>query len=313
MNAKTPHEWSAPALMAKAQRYADLMLDQPREDWKFGFWSSLCLEMLIRAALAHTSPVLLAEPKDWTNIAHALGLRPAGAKAPKSIGVIDAANRISALYAEFSRDDVNFCTIHLQWRNAELHTGELAFDSQGTAWLPHFYVCCDKLLGLAGSSLGELFGAHEAAVAETLIQAMQDETAKSVQGVIAKHKQAWLALADTERQKLFTRAATLAERSVGHRVVCPACQSASLTVGVAAGPGIVQMEDNVIVTRTPMLPIHFECKACGLKINGLSKLNACGLGDTYTSASYEDPVTYFAVEPEIRYMEADMEDDNNEP
>lgn len=71
MTNKTPHEWSSDALMAKAQRFATKMLEQPREDWQFAFWSSLCLEMLVRAAVATASPALLADAKDWNNVSAA--------------------------------------------------------------------------------------------------------------------------------------------------------------------------------------------------------------------------------------------------
>ncbi len=60
-----------------------------------------------------------------------------------------------------------------------------------------------------------------------------------------------------------------------------------------------------------MLPSHLECKACGLKIVSYSKLNACGLGGTFTATSYADPVDYF--EDDFRDRYAHLEEDNNEP
>lgn len=51
-------------------------LNAPRDDDLFPFWSSLALEFLARATLAHVSPVLLAEVSepDGRNLLHALGL-----------------------------------------------------------------------------------------------------------------------------------------------------------------------------------------------------------------------------------------------
>ena len=37
--------------------------------------------------------------------------------------------------------------------------------------------------------------------------------------------------------------------------------------------------------RQTMLPSSFECLACKLKISGISKLSACGLGDAFTATS----------------------------
>tara|TARA_B100001105_G_C22396884_1_gene447170 strand:+ start:2282 stop:3226 length:945 start_codon:yes stop_codon:yes gene_type:complete len=314
MTSKMPHEWSSDALMAKAQRFATKMLEQSREDWQFGFWSSLCLEMLVRAAVAAASPALLADAKDWNNVAFSLGMRAAGNKqSPKSIDVTEAAARAEALYPAFTREMVNFCAVHFQRRNAELHSGALAFDELGTSWLPQFYACCEVLLEVSGATLTDLVGLEEAATASTLVKALRDDAAKAVKGTINAHQTVWQGKDDEERTGLSEQATAWASRSAGHRVPCPACTSTALLQGTPAGPSVTSMQDELIVTRTPMLPSHFECMACRLKISGFSKLNACGLGDTYTSTAYDDPVEYFGVEPEIRYIEAPMEEDNNEP
>ncbi|EXJ02814.1 hypothetical protein X942_4305 [Burkholderia pseudomallei MSHR5596] len=67
----------------------------------------------------------------------------------------------------------------------------------------------------------------------------------------------------------------------------------------------------MIVVRQPMLPSHFECKACNLKISGFSKLNACGLGGTFTSKVTFDPTEYF--EDDFKDSWSGIDEDNNEP
>lgn len=52
-----------------------------------------------------------------------------------------------------------------------------------------------------------------------------------------------------------------------------------------------------------MLPSEFECVACGLKISGLSKLSACGLGDAFTSTSIMTPAEFFGL-----YTQQDLEE-----
>lgn len=313
MATKTPHEWSSDALLAKAQRYAERMLDQPRDDWQFGFWSALCLEMILRAAVSHTSKALLADAKDWNNTLFALGKKGAAGKlSPKSIDSAEAISRAESLYPEFTREHANFCALHFQRRNNELHSGSLPFDALNTsAWLSQFYGACEALLAAQDSSLAEVFGQAEAETANTLVQALQDNAAKSVKSTINAHKTIWEEKSSEERKTLSQQAEDRSTRADGHRVPCPACESIGLVHGVPAGPEAPTYKDDLIVLRQPMLPSSFECKACGLKIVGYSKLSACGLGGTFTSTSYTDPVDYF--EDDFRDRFSGMDEDNNEP
>lgn len=313
MATKTPHEWSSVALLTKAERYAELMLEQDRDEWQFGFWSALCLEMILRGAVAHISPVLLADGKDLNNTLFALGKKGLTEKLPpKSIDAKEVISRLEALVPAFNREIANFCALHLQRRNAELHSGSLPFDSLKTStWLPQFYVACNLLLSTQGSSIEALFGSDELKTAETLIEASKDEAAKSVKGTINAHKTIWEDKSPEEREKLTKQAETVSLRVYGHRVKCPACESPALLHGSPAGAESSTYKDGLIVVRQPMLPASFECKAYGLKIVGYSKLNACGLGGTFTSTSNTDPVDYF--EDDFRDRFSGMDEDNNEP
>jgi hypothetical protein len=69
-----------------------------------------------------------------------------------------------------------------------------------------------------------------------------------------------------------------------------------------------------------MLPSTFECIACGLRISGLSKLSACGLGDAFTAKSIYSAADFFGLYTEDELEEArgempnypDYEEDFNE-
>lgn len=290
------------------------MLEQDRDEWQFGFWSALCLEMILRAAVANISPVLLADGKDWNNTLFALGKRELTKKlSPKSIDTSELMTRLEAIIPDFNRESANFCTLHIQRRNAELHSGALPFDDLKTSvWLPQFYAACNLLLSSQGSSIRAVFGRDEAKTAETLIEALKDEAAKSVKGTINAHKTIWGEKSAEDRETLTKQAETVSLRIYGHRIKCPACDSAALLHGSPAGAeSSAAYKDGLIVVRQPMLPASFECKACGLKIVGYSKLNACGLGGTFTSTSYTDPVDYFEDDFNDRF--AGMDQDNNEP
>lgn len=298
--------------MAKAVQYAELMLEQSRGGWQFGFWSALCLEMLLRATLSSFSPVLLADAKDWNNVLFALGMKGNSAKiSPKSIDASEVISRLEQLLPAFNRELANFCVLHLQRRNAELHSGSLPFEGLSTSsWLAQFYEVAKVALNHQGLGLPDVFGNDEASTAVTLIEATKDDAAKAVKGTINAHKTIWQDMPEDERKVLADSAEITSSRALGHRVSCPACDCISLLHGSSAGPETQTYKDGLIVIRQPMLPSSFECKGCRLKIVGYSKLSACGLGGTFTSTSTFDPVEYFEEDFKSQYSRFD--EDNNE-
>jgi hypothetical protein len=73
-------DWSPESLYNKAKVFAGRALDEPIESALFGFWMSLTLEMLARAALAHIHPALLADPREPDSIQYAFGIIPKGVR-----------------------------------------------------------------------------------------------------------------------------------------------------------------------------------------------------------------------------------------
>jgi len=309
--AKAAHIWSKDALLAKAQRYAEEMLDHDRDDWKFAFWSSLTLELLARAALANISPTLLAEHKDWNNLYFALGHAPKAKRfVPNSISISEVFSRLGEILPEFDARMGGFGILHLQRRNEEVHTGSTPFENIGNSeWLPLFYEASDVLMRSLGNDLDLLIGKKEAVVARTVIAAAKDESAKAVAKSISAHKMVWESKAPTEQAKLSSQSALWAAGRNGHRVKCPACGSDALLVGTPLAPPTQKLKDGAIVVTQSFLPSHFQCIACGLKIAGLPQLHACGLADAYKSTSTFDPATFYAPHDEFE----GYEDDNNEP
>lgn len=296
------HPWSAEALFGKALLYAERMESATADDWQFGFWSALSLEFLARAALSHISPILLADSANWRNLVYALGGAPTAKKfSPTSIGIKDVLGRLNELVPAFTEEVAGFCTKHIERRNAELHTGELAFATLGTSeWLSRFYLACKILLDSMGKPLSGLV--TDSATAQAMIDSLEDAAAKAVNQDIKAHAQVWLNKDNEERERASTQAEAWATRQTGHRVVCPACSSPALVNGTPSGPVATKVEDEDVVQRQTVLPASFECIACGLRISGLSKLSACGLGDAFTAKS-----TYSAAEFFGLYTEDDLE------
>lgn len=311
---KTIHEWSKDAFFSKAQLYSEAMSEHNDSNWQFGLWSAFVLEMLVRAGVAATSPVLVAENRDWNNLLYALGTDPQKQKfIAKSAPVTELVIRAQDLCSGFTREHANFCTSHIARRNSEVHSGSLPFENLGSsAWLPMFYSVCSVLLEEIGENLESLFGSEIAEQAKEDIEALQDDTAKSVKSTISAHKTVWSSKLDTEKEQLRKQAESVSLRHYGHRTECPSCSCTALVTGKAAGAPKRTVDDDGITERQLMKPESFQCVACGLKITGYSKLLAAGLGDAYTSTSQYDALEYFDVDID-EHIRGMMEDDNNEP
>jgi hypothetical protein len=306
---KTAHPWFKDTLLAKAQRYAEDMLTYSRDDWHFGLLSTFVLEFLGRAALARVSSALLADLKDWNNLYFSLGFEPTAKKfIPRSIDITTVFSRLQQILPSFTPELEGFSAQHINRRNEELHGGATPFDVAGTAWLSSYYETCSVLLASMGESLQFVFGANEAQIAETLILASRDESAKAVMKSIAAHKTVWESKDTVERTRLTAQASTWATRQAGHRVTCPACGNDALVTGAAISAPLRRLDGDLIVETQEYLPSKFECIACQLKISSFSQLNACGLGSTFKATSSFDAADYYAPEDQ----HAGYEDDNNE-
>jgi hypothetical protein len=314
MTQKSAHEWSQEALFAKAQLYAEAMVENAGTDWQFGLWSALTLEMLLRSAVAKISPALVADHQDWANVLYGLGVQPKRPKfLPKSAAASDLVLRAEEIVPDFTREYANFCINHFARRNSELHTGNMSFSNLGSsAWLPMYYSVSAVLLAAQGETLESLFGTTVAQQALEDMAALRDDTAKAVKGTINAHKTVWEGKTNEERETAVAQALTASLRHYGHRTTCPACNSSALLQGKAAGIPRRTVEDDGICERQVMKPEAFACIACGLRISGYSKLLAAGLGDTFISTSHYSAVEYFEIDIDERLRNL-MDEDNNEP
>lgn len=309
---ETPAAFDPAALYSKAQLYIQQMGNFTNQDSLHALWSSLALELLARAALANVSPALLAETeKQWATLYFALGFSPTEPKfTPKSIAVSEVFKRLTAILPDFAQEHEIFGIQHTGRRNAELHSGELAFEGiKSSAWQPKYYAVSELLLKSMGKELTDLFGEDEAKAAQQLIAAAADETAKAVKGDLAAHQKVWNGKSSEERSILSKKAEVWATKQDGHRVSCPACKSEALVFGEPVSPPVKKIEDDEIIETQVYLPNKFECIACELKISGLSRLNNAELGDTYKKTSQYYIADLYA--PDDEYY--DYEPDNNEP
>jgi len=303
----TPNPWSSDTLYAKAQLYMEQMESNVVDQWQYGLWSALCLELLSRAALSHISPVLLADSNNWRNINYALGSAPTAKKfSPNSVSTKEVLARLTELVPDFTLEVAGFCSKHTERRNIELHTGETVFSGLGTSeWLPKFYFACKLLLESMGKSLDDLVDNSEQALSQ--IASLEDAAAKAVAQDIKAHAKVWENKQEEDRATALLQANTWAVRQSGHRVDCVSCNSPSLLQGSASGAVSTEVKDDEVIQRQTMLPSSFECVACGLKISGFSKLVACGYGDAFS-----EKTTYTAAEFFELYTEDDIDEARRE-
>lgn len=311
------NSWSSEALFAKSLLFSEQMNISIADEWKYGLWSSLSLELLARSALANISPALLAEPNNWRNIMHALGKAPTAKKfTPNSIGTKEVLARLSELLPDFTQEIAGFCSKHIERRNAELHSGETVFSGLGTSeWLSKYYKACKILLASLGRELDDFVS--DPSTAQQLIESLDDAAATAAEQDIKAHAKVWENKDTLSRNASLLQAQAWATRHAGHRVECPSCNSPALLQGSASGPVATTIGDDEVIQKQTMLPTSFECIACGLKISGLSKLSACGLGDAFTAKTVYTAAEFFDLHTgeeleEARNEKLDYEPDFND-
>lgn len=305
------HEWSMESLFNKALLYASRMEGCSADDPDQPFWSSLCLELLGRAAVAAISPTLLADPKDWRNINHALG-RPTSTKRfrPRSVSTAVVFTIIHESIPAFRKELLDASLAHTERRNEELHTGSRPFESlRSSEWMPDFYESCEVLLSSLGKSLSDLFSNH--AMAMRQIQAKRDDAAKSVRADIARYRGIWLALTPEDQTLRARRSELQSLRFVGHRVTCPACGSQALVFGEPHGEVNTEVDGTTVVLRQSMLPERFLCPACELMVIGYSRLAAAGRGDLFTATTRKPIADHFAASYEDEEYDFSYDDFND--
>src|SRR5258708_39891622 len=100
-------DWSSESLYNKSKLFAERAHNEPLDSALFGFWMSLVVEMLGRAALAYVHPALLADPREPDHIQYAFGIIPKGV--PKSIHAKTVFARCSVFIEDFTEKMAGHC------------------------------------------------------------------------------------------------------------------------------------------------------------------------------------------------------------
>jgi hypothetical protein len=220
-------DWSPESLYNKARVFAARAHDESIESALFGFWMSLTVEMLGRAALAQIHPALLADPKEPDNIQYAFGIVPKGV--PRSIHAKTVFARCSVFVAGFTDRMSGHCLIVADRRNSELHSGAAAFEAlDNSKWLPQTYEVIEALLNHLHRDFTDLLGRDHAGVAVRMLEDRRSSIKRETQEKIASAKRYFASLGRESTAELSERAGpTIAKWAKGNRLrrncTCPAC------------------------------------------------------------------------------------------
>jgi hypothetical protein len=301
-------DWSSDSLYNKSKLFAKRAHDEPADSALFGFWMSLSLELLARAALAQIHPVLLADPKHQDNIHYAFGIVPENV--PKSVQAKTVFARCSVFIQGFTDKMSGHCLIMADRRNSELHSGAAAFEGiDNSKWLPATY---DEHGRVAVEALRDRRDTIKKDVQEKLAAARKFYAEQTLEWKTERTAKADPATDALVRSSRFARVCS-----------CPACKNKAIVSGESVTRSPVKIDEalGTIKREVRVLPNLLRCPLCNLNLNGFQELNEAGVGEIYTIEEHVDPIDFFGIDPEDyvdvdeilqRYAEDQLSDYQNE-
>lgn len=296
--------WSAEEMLGKAKLYAERANNEPFESALFGFWMSLCLELLARAALAKIHPVLLADPSQEGNIHYSFGINPKAN--PKSVAAKAVFARCSVFIENFTDKMSGHCLLLADRRNKELHSGEAAFEGiENSTWLPQTYEVFSVLLNHMKLTFEDFLGKQHAKVAEGMLKDRHDHLLNEVKERISSAKKDFDKIdGDTKADRIEKAKAAIQSwvksGTLREAIDCPSCGFKGALSGESLnrGPIKIDEDDGTIVREVRALPNAFRCPVCALKLDGYQELLHAGMGKAFVTTEEEDPIEFFGIVPE---------------
>ena len=287
------------ALWQKAKLFTDRAFEADRGGSMFPLWATLALELLARAALAHVHPALLADPQKGANLLYALGHSTTAP--PKSVSAKTVFARCKEIIPRFTETEEKHSMALVGRRNADLHSGELAFEQFQTAsWLAGYFASCKVLVEFQEKTLEELFGPEEAAAAIEMIDEVTATVQAAVNRKIADAKTAFDALEANERDARLLRPPP--RINVENKVQpCPACGGHATVLGKVVSADEPRTEDGMLLRTINVLPTMLVCATCQLMLEDHGELHAAALGGQYNVTETLDPVEHFGIYEEPDY------------
>lgn len=272
----------------------------------FAFWAVLALEFLARAALSHVHPVLLADPQQKENIYYALGHRVG--TAPQSITAKTVWSRCQDLIPRFTDREFQFCKSLMVVRNAELHSGEAAFEALtvGTWMAPYFRVC-SVLLESLGKEMADLFPPEHLGAITKMLDVDEESRRSEVLETLGRAEAAFNELDESERTERLEASAHEAQRLMRADLfeVCPACGGYGWMNTEHVATSEPELVGDLVQWTETYLPTGFTCLSCRLVLGDYEALEIAGIGGQRSEAETAEPTDYFAMDSFGALMEPD--------
>lgn len=288
-------EFDHNALWMKSRLFVNRVLDaENRSDDERALWASMSFELLAKAALSKSSPLLIADiGVDGRHLLAAAGLLeddlPFNTIATKTV--------IARCAIAFPRLDKKRAERLAADRNAYVHSGALGYELPlHRNWWPEYWTLMSVLVDAYGKDLVELVGADSATEVEAMLtrnlKYIEDRTQTLISMAMKRYassKNGEIAPRDRKRWKNQNQLSL--GLSYFDESICPACkecgrleaeQVESLNVAdlewIDFGDGV--FEPTGMVTAIA-LPDYFSCENCQLVLDGAQYLEAAGIGDGF--------------------------------
>ena len=273
----------------------------------FCLWSAVSLELLGKAMLARVHPALVADPQDADSLFLPCG--KAFTVSPRTIISKTVFARIARLSKGFDQTQVAFCTLMMNRRNADLHSGELPFEGLNPdTWAAKFWRATELMLETNGMGLSDWLGDIEAQRAAELINAAATVLQQAVEARVEKHRAALeeTYLSDNSKARIRQQAKGGAlvrlidfgthDGDILISETCPACDSDGMLSADhwAEDEGEVDWESGTETVMVHYTSLAFRCGVCKLRLDGQEELEHAGLETEFDQeeqreAEYEEP------------------------
>lgn len=280
------------ALWHKAKLFVNHAMDpeEPRTFDERALWASLALELLAKAALARTSPLLVAAPnEDGTNLLIASGLVEGDARF-ESVKASTLYNRCQRAFKPFNLKEAQAIT---RARNEYLHGSSAQFTRiPAEAWWPRYWAQAIILINAQDRSIDDLVGPDRNRIVENYLTKNKMNIEHRAEMLIARSKQRLAQHRSGDMPaKLAKGWASPVDLSAGlaHQTeaTCPACDAVGILEGELVEDSEIKSEQvaeddfDVWVSLT-IGSEYFSCTECRLTLDSWELIDAADLPGSFS-------------------------------
>ena len=282
-----PAPYDSDALWQKAQLFLNHAMDEDveRSFDERAMWAALALELLAKAALASSSPLLIAAPnEEGVNLLAAAGLVSTDATF-KSITARTLYSRCERAFRPFNKAAASRIS---ESRNDYLHGSSPTFvDVPPDAWWPRYWTQAIVLVNAFDQTIDDLVGPERSSLVDDHLARNKANIEVRVEMKIDRARQR---LGQQQRGDIPARvAAELSQQgnlraglvySTEHE--CPACKDTGILEGDTTGRTEIRYEmagedDFDAWVDVEVYTDHFSCETCRLVLTGYEQLEQAGL------------------------------------